>query len=66
MTEVIPADYEHSEVSAAKDIVVDVLERFFDAEDRELIGPSHAIVETLLLEGVTFPEGLVSPFGVFK
>lgn len=64
----LPEGYELAEISAAKDHVMDQLERElerqgidpYDDEDNpngpELISLAHAVVERLLREGVTIPD----------
>lgn len=74
MTE-IPAGYEPAENSAAKDIVLDALERSLTAQDRdpydeeyeiELISLADDVVEALLKVGVVIPEDLKSPFDSYR
>ena len=65
-----PEGLEFAEVSAAKNIAYDALERFADEKmDVESSGfdpieLADSIVEDLLKAGVVFPEGLVDPHRV--
>lgn len=67
--------YEPSENSAAKDVVMDALERSLSDQGRdpydnryeiELISLADDVVEALLKVGVTIPKGLESPFSIRK
>lgn len=67
--------YVPSENSAAKDIVMDVLDQSLSEQgidpydedtDLDLIALADDVVEALLKAGVTVPEGLESPFAIRK
>lgn len=55
------SDSERSEVSAAKDTAMVVLQDHLDGDEHDLIGIADAVVEALLKSGVLIPEWMPKP-----
>lgn len=62
MSDTLPEGYELAEVSAAKNVVLDLLEDADWPEDFDRIGLADSIVTNLIKAGVLIPEWIVDPF----